>query len=323
MKYLSYDRMDEFVRRYFGSSAHAQARLVGVDRSHDSGYFDIVRLFGHNAVDPSRVQVEYMPDEFEFGDAVIAEYAQETELLLRAETRLHSGPSVMKLVDADFESRPYRVVVQECSYGAQAGSCFALDFEHHLFRGCGENLREYYKRKYPSQRVRDNPLAICLGVCGIVLLQEGRSHSLLRVFRSDKLASLEDSEGPSVAGGVDFMLEYTNLSDLIEQSLVQEIKEELGLERHEYDIVPLAYAREIFRGERPQLFCFVSTDLTRETIARRLTDTDYRWPEQRGFAFADLKADGRLPTEVVAAMNHEARMNYFLLEEYFDLKSKA
>jgi len=174
MKYLDYSRMDDFLRRYFNSPEEIAARMVGGDRKFDSGYSDIVRFFGDNAVDPGDVAIDYLPDQFEFGDQTIARFAHQMAEAFRKEGKLFEGPAAMKVAECNLKARPYRIAVQECSYEAQAGSCFALDYDHQLFEGMGGCLRNYYKREYPSSELKDNPLAICLGICGYLLIEESR-----------------------------------------------------------------------------------------------------------------------------------------------------
>ncbi len=317
MDYLDYSRMGGFLRRYFGSPEDTAARMVGVEKEYDSGYFDIVRFFGEDAIDPHDVYIEYFEPCFEFQDRAIARFAHLMAKSFRDEGRLYHGPEIMRVVDCNLKSKPYNMIVQKCTYGAQAGSCFALDHCHHLFEGWGGCLRCYYKRKYPSKELKDNPLAVCLGVCGYLLIEEEQRLYLLQVVRSGKLASLERSAGPSAAGSVDFVRGYGNLADLIDQSMAQEVAEELRLGRDEYAIVPLAYAREIFRGERPQLFCLIRARISREAVRRRLVEIADRREEFDAFEFMELGADNRLPVGVVEGLNHEARMNYYLVEEYF------
>ncbi len=320
MKYLDYSRLEAFIERFFGSPASVTARLVGSPRSHDSGYIDIARFYGDGAIRPGEVPIEYLPNAFKFDDPTIATFARKTAQRFWDEGRLHGGPPVMAVADVDLESPPWRMVVQACSYEDQAGSSFALDVKDGLFSNHGGTLREYYKRRYPSPKLADNPLALCLGVCALVLTEKNTKKRALAVRRSRRLASLEDTIGPSVAGSVDYATGYADLHQLILGALEQEISEEIGLCGDEVSIVPLAYAREIFRGERPQLFCLVKTGLSEEAISERIRKLSPSGREHIEHAFFEMGTYGRARPKVLQNFNHEAQMSYYLTEEYLNTK---
>jgi hypothetical protein len=313
--------MPEFLARYFSGSGMREERLVGKDRLYDSGYYDIIRFFGPDAVKPSHIEIALTPGRFIFSDSRIKEFAERVAALLRSEGRLYDGPAVMKLSGLDLYTYPQTISLQECSYDDQAGSCFALDLPDPSFKKWGGTLREYYKSRYPTTDLEQNPLPICLGICGYLVTESPDGPKLFQVRRSGWLASLEDSYGPSVAGSVDFTTDHARLSNLIEGSLGAEIAEELGLQAEEYDINPLAYAREIFRGEKPQIFCFIETKLTERELSERILALRPERQEIDSFDFVPitLKRDAR--DAWLESINHEARMNYYLVEEYLETRA--
>ncbi|MBN2227871.1 MAG: hypothetical protein JW763_10980 [candidate division Zixibacteria bacterium] len=312
MPMLDPNRLPEFVKRYHDN---LNDRLVGRGLRQESYYTDLVRFFGHSAMDPKRVTVDYLDQPFHIGDPLIRKFSGIVEKQLRDEGRLYDGPLAMKIADFKPRVTPPTITVQPIEYGQFAGSCFALDLEHELFRQYGGTLREYYKRTYPSNDITDNPLAICLGVCGMVLLEKP-SPMLLRVKRAGKLASLESSCGPSVSGGVDYSTQHDNLYDLFNNALVKEIHEEIDLQPGEYHITPLAYAREILRGDHPQIFCLIRTSVHQNEFSQRLHNKTGPDCEFDSFDFVPLRPDLTLDPNTIATFNREGRMNYYLLEEY-------
>lgn len=323
MNYLNYSNLPAFIERYFSKPGMRAQRLVGVEGIYDSGYYDIVRFFGPHAAKPENIRIEYLPKPFVFSDSNIREFATHAEQRLRLEGRLYDGPGAVRIVGLDLSVYPQTMTVQECAYGDQAGTCFALDLPHPVFRKWGGTLREYYKARYPSTALDQNPLAVCLGICGYLNVREGDSEYLLQVHRTAKLASLENSLGPSVAGSVDFEADYSTVEDIISRSLGEEIGEELNLGPDEARIVPLAYAREIFRGEKPQLFCQVRTPLTREDIAVRLDSIEPSKREFDHYEFVTVHSKRHSMEHWLESLNHEARMNYYLLEEYFESNQQS
>ncbi len=307
MSYLAYDKLAEFVTRaYPGKEARAK-RMVGSKRQYESAYVDIVRFFGRGGISPDEIAIEYLPTCFQFTDRRIAEYAREIAGQMRREGRLYDGPLATRLASLDLKSSPKRAVIQATDYAEQAGSSFALDLEHELFAEYGGTLREYLYREYRAKGKAENPLAVGLGVCAMVLVEGAASHYVLIGKRGKHLASLEGSIGPSVAGSVDIRGGYRDLDDLLRQALAQEVEEEIGLRRDEYSIWSLALATEVMRGERPQLFGLVTTQLPREEVLSRIA----------GMSGKPEIEDARLVKfEEVTGLNYEGWMSYWLAEEW-------
>lgn len=291
-------------------------RLAGAHRQYDSGYHSIVRFFGRDRIDPADIVVKHLEDSFRLSDPVIAEFAQEMEGRLRSEGRLYDGPPTMKLAECSIETPPRSITVQPCDYGVQAATCFTLDEPHPLFEPYGGTLRDYYRQQKTSLSVADNPLAVCLGVCAYMVIEERGRAYLVQVKRSGKLASMENSFGPTVAGAVDYTKGCANLEALALSSLGAEIGEEINLRPGEYKTVPLAWGMEIFRGERPQLFCLVRTTLERMEIAARLESIDPAEREFESYEFHRLYGGVMVDRKIFESLNLEARFNCLLLEEY-------
>ncbi len=316
MKYLDYDKFSDFYSREFQHEIESGQTAVGIDRQHDSGYCDIVRFFGDGSINPDRVAIEYLPGCFELSDPKIAAFAQKVAKMLSDQGRLYDGPPVTKLVGCDFNTDRPRICIQQASYRDLAGSCFALDLSDKLFHDEGGTLRNYYNRICQSHDIAENPLALSLGVCGVIVIAETDKTSLMVVRRASRLASLEGTIGPAAAGSVDFVEGYQSLGELIDASLGAEIAEELTLTKDDYEITPLAYAREIFRGENPQLFCMIRTSLNRREIDDRLKSIDPTHSELTEHLYIELDSNNRLSGKAIGGLNHEAAMNCFLVEEY-------
>ncbi|MFH2049209.1 MAG: hypothetical protein ABIJ12_07160 [bacterium] len=311
--FLDYRKFFDFLNEHYSSEESIKARLVGTKRDYDSGYFDIVRYFGSDAIDPQDVKIKYLPDQYELKDQQIAKFAREIENKLREQGRMYDGPFVTRaILDGFYE----RIILQKCRYGTFAGSCFALDEENDIF-GEYRTLRNYYiNQKYSG--LEDHPLALCLGICGVLIFRDQNKKKCLLMERSGNLASLENSIGPSAAGSVDYSEKYKTLDELIIDALGSEIQEELNLTSEEYKITPLAYAREIFRGEKPQIFCMIESSLTIDEISKRL-DSIKKPEEFTSYQFVDLN-------DIISQKikpNHEALMNCFLIEEYLNMTNKT
>lgn len=307
--YLDMAGLCELLDWCYSSPDLYRTRLAGRMREHVSAYFAIARLFGADGSDPDNVAVEYLPEPFRFIDPMIAEFSAQIEAELRSQGRLYDGPMVLRLVQFDQSPEAARMVVQEARYGDQCAG-FALDLPSPLFAQHGGTLRAYLRHAYSEQLTGRHPLAGCLGVCGLLLTGNRAERKALVVHRSAKLASLESSVGPSVAGSVESEPRCETLRALIERSLGAELKEELALEPGEYRIHPLAYAREVLRGGRPQLFCLVTTELAADEIGARLERMPQSEREFDWFRFVDWEGE---PPET---LNFEAVLNWYLGQEY-------
>ena len=306
--FLDYRKFLDFLNEHYSSGESIKARLVGTKRDYDSGYFDIIRFFGSDAIDPQDVKIKYLPDQYELKDQLIEKFAREIENELKEQGRMYDGPFVSRAILDGFCER---IILQKCRYGTFAGSCFALDEENDIFEEY-RTLRNYYiNQKYSG--LEDHPLALCLGICGVLIFRDQNKKKCLLMERSGNLASLENSIGPSAAGTVDYTEKYKTLVELIVDALGSEIQEELNLTSEEYEITPLAYAREIFRGEKPQIFCMIKSTLSQKEISDRL-DSIQKPEEFKSYQFVDL--DDIIFQKIKP--NHEALMNCFLIEEYLD-----
>lgn len=317
MQYLDYNRWQRIVQDFFRRFQSCPG-LKSTSVNRVCGYFEIVRFFGSDGIDPKEVSIELRDQPFEFTDDRIARFAAEIERTMIAEGRIHAGPDILKLVDADLAGADKSLTVQSCRYGHHAGSCLALDYEHSLFDELGGCLREYYLSQYPSRAIGDNPLAVCLGVSACVVVQQEGVESVLIVRRSARLASLESTYGPSVAGSVERSHLGGDLLELLQRAVSAEATEELHLSPSEYRLVPLAYGREIFRGERPQLFAALMTDLSAGELSERWDSLDPATREFDDYVFLPLAGDPPGDARVAEQMNFEAAMNFQLLGEYLN-----
>ena len=317
MNYLDYSKLPAFIEAHYPRlTQHA----VAADAAHqDHDYVDLVYFFGEQAVDPATVAIEYRDEAFTLNDPLIAGYARETAERMKTEGRLYDGPPVMKLAGADLTSTNKRLVVQPCDYALQAGTCLALDVPDKRFAPHGGTLRGYYRNGCAQPSVANNPLAICLGVCGYLMIEEQGRRFLLQIERSDKLASLEGQRGPSVAGVVDYRTDLTDLAQLTRKALTTEIGEEINLRYGEYEIIPLGWGIELFRGERPQLFCLIRAPFERDELKARLDAVDPARREFKSYEFLPLYGGAVLDKKQFEQLNFEAKMNFLLLEEYLAL----
>jgi hypothetical protein len=308
--------LNEILSRFPDSYGSRADRLAGHSARTDSGYYHIARFFGENSINPSDITLEIVPGTYRIPDPLIQQYAAEVADDLRSQGRLYDGPGVTGLLTDAPSNENRRLRLQKTGYADFAGTCFALDRPHELFAEDGGTLRAYYLDRYGHLAPAERPLANCIGVCGYLLLEDNGCAYILQVTRAGKLATLADTLGPTVAGSVDFNPAYKTLSELAVGHLGAEIEEELALSAAEYRVRPLAFAREIMRGDNPQVFCLIETALSLSDITVRLESIPQVKREFSSYRFLSMDDQDTLPKETVETLNFEARMSYLLMEEY-------
>lgn len=319
MSYLRYSDASALIERYPTAFGPREARLVGADKSFDSGYHSIVRFFGDAAIDPAAVRLHRKPGRYQIDDPLVREFAKHVANDLRSAGRLYDGPAVAGLRSPAPDTSSSGLDIQETSYPDFAGSCFALDLAYPAFSKYGGTLRDYYMTECQNIPLGQRPLANCFGVSGYVLVADSEQRLLLQVVRSAHLATMAGTPGPSVAGSVDFSVDHQTLGDMTSSHMGTEVQEELALQTDEFSVIPLAFAREIIRGDNPQLFCLITVHLPPAELESRMMSIPSAEREFADYQFYEIGENCRLSQERVAGLNFEARMNYYLVEEYLSL----
>lgn len=298
-----------------------EERLVGADRTVDSGYYSIVRFFGADPPDPNAIRVTVEPGRSSFSDPLVAQFAAYYADRLTEQGRLYDGPLVAGFRSLKVDGRAGVLTIQQTSYRDFAGSLFGIDEPFPAFDRYGGTLRLYYIKQYGRVPYDERPLANCLGVCGHLMVEDAGQRYVVQVRRAQRLATLAGTRGPSAAGSVDFEPDYASVLDILDRALGQEVREELLLSNGEFEIIPLAFARESYRPDNPQLFGLIRTSLPASVVCERLESISAVEREFSEFSLVPLDQSGRLPDAAIESLNFEARMSYFLLEEY--LRTKA
>lgn len=124
----------------------------------------------------------------------------------------------------------------------------------------------------------ESNLANTLGVA--VMLYNSGLEAFVRL-RSDSLASIPKKGLHCSASGVFEMeggIKPGNYDySAIEKGIELEIKAEIGLDRSDYDLYPTAFARELPRGGKPQLFFIAITNLSYVEILNRSQVASESW----------------------------------------------
>lgn len=170
----------------------------------------------------------------------------------------------------------------------------------------------------------DSILANTLGVA--VILYSSELEAFVRV-RSNTLASITkkglhcsasgvfEMEGGIKPGEYDF--------SIFEQAIKNEIKSEIGIINSDYKLYPVAYARELPRGGKPQLFFVAVTSLSKTEIIERSRKADESWEfvDEENEDFSGFKSFSEL-SEIMDSFTYEGWACLRLAEDFIEVNSE-
>jgi hypothetical protein len=170
-------------------------------------------------------------------------------------------------------------------YFDQVGTNITIDWASGQLPKGGPTIRSSIERPINGRLIplSDSLLANTLGVA--VLLYDQALNPIFRT-RSDQLASIPKRGIHCTASGVFDVNESQSFGKfayaLLEGGMVREIKREVGLERNEYLLYPIAFARELPRGGKPQLFfvAIATVDNSRIATAKKSAEEAYEFMDE-------------------------------------------
>lgn len=177
------------------------------------------------------------------------------------------------------------ITIQPATYFDQVGTNLTLDWASGLL---DDNPSSTIRNNFESHengilpKLKTSILANTLGVA--VVLINNKTKEVLIPIRGSKQAVMADGKGKfhCSASGVfeldDFPSKGEELTfDIFIQGMQKEIKEEIGLSKEFYKLIPLAFTRELARGGKPQLFFIAETDLDIQNIKSTMTNAIDAW----------------------------------------------
>lgn len=174
--------------------------------------------------------------------------------------------------------------IQLANYKDQIATNLTLDWASGLVDDvAGRTVRSHFE---PPQEGRlpllsQSRLANTLGVAVMLMTADGRK---VLPIRGSQQAVMSEGKGKfhCSASGV---FEWKHLAawsssapfDALLAGMIDEIRTELNLPRQSYQVVPLAMARELPRGGKPQLFCAAQCDLRLAEIQDYMKSAPEKW----------------------------------------------
>ncbi|MCZ4339279.1 hypothetical protein [Shewanella colwelliana] len=184
----------------------------------------------------------------------------------------------LKVVDVSTDSNS--ITCRKACYFDQIATNLTLDWRSKKLPDNRQTIRNSIEKPISGRlkTLRDSNLANTLGVA--VMLYNSQFEPYVRI-RSDSLAAIPKKGLHCSASGV-FEMEGGIQSgeydySIIEKGIEREIKTEIGIDRGDYSLYPVAFARELPRGGKPQLFFIAITDLCDSDIVDKSKTAEESW----------------------------------------------
>lgn len=181
-----------------------------------------------------------------------------------------------------------RIEIQSACYFDQIATNLTLDWASgFIYKGqtCSKSatIRSCVERPVNGKllSLQDSILANTLGVAALLHTSDNR---LLIPIRGDNQAIFSQKSGQfhCSASGVFKWEHVVNAGkevdfQLFTEGMHEEIDRELNLPKDSYTLIPLAFARELPRGGKPQLFFYAECKLDLAEVKQRMRDAEENW----------------------------------------------
>jgi len=178
-----------------------------------------------------------------------------------------------------------KIYIQPAAYFDQIATNLTLDWASGVL-GEDESLtiRNHYEKNHNGllPPLNSSILANTLGVAVIVV--NPNTKEVLIPIRGNEQAIMNEGIGKfhCSASGVFAWDESDNIKktlsfDFFSQGMEKEIESEIGLKPEQYNLIPLAFTRELVRGGKPQLFFIAETLFDIETIKSTMKMAEESW----------------------------------------------
>jgi len=178
-----------------------------------------------------------------------------------------------------------KIYIQPATYFDQIATNLTLDWASGVL-GEDESLtiRNYYEKHHHGllTPLRSSILANTLGVAAIIV--NPKTKEVLIPIRGSEQAIMVEGNGKfhCSASGVFAWNESDNIENIssfefFTKGMEKEIESEIGLKPGQYNLIPLAFTRELVRGGKPQLFFIAETMLDIGNILSEMKRAEESW----------------------------------------------
>lgn len=260
-------------------------------------YVDVKPLRGNaagfsNGVDLSKVKITIIPDQWPFPPRLVHHKEAAVELFKRMgrlnklATGEYENNTSARIRKADWDN--LEIEVQKASYFDQLGTNLTLDWASgKIQKGSARTIRPTIRNAFELpvegalvELSRSN-LANTVGVATILITSD--DFMFLRV-RSSKVAVMSGEFKLHCSASGVFKWDHIEALHgesafrIFTEGVIDEIRTEINIGSSDIkEIIPLAFARELVRGGKPQLFFLVMTELSYSDIRERSNRAEEKW----------------------------------------------
>ncbi|MEL0629575.1 hypothetical protein [Psychromonas aquatilis] len=243
--------------------------------------------YGH---DVNQLSIVFINAQFTPPD-YLHEHSQQSVALFKALNKIRFDESSEQWQNdysiriTHFDPQEKKVYIQPASYFDQISTNLTLDWASGLL---GDDdtftIRNQYEKNHSGclPPLKSSVLANTLGVAVVVV--NPTTKEVLIPIRGNEQAIMDNGIGKfhcSASGVFAWDPEQpmdTDLSfEFFSLGMEKEIESEIGLKRSDYNLIPLAFSRELVRGGKPQLFFIAETDLDISSIQSQMKMAEESW----------------------------------------------
>lgn len=175
------------------------------------------------------------------------------------------------------------IVTQPCRYFEQVATNLTCDWCSGAIDGDpNATIRTMLEPPTPEGKLVSLAESLLANTLGVAAMVYTRDHRFFIRIRSNKdLAVMTKGQFHcSVSGAASWKVIHSNVVNgivtfrILSEALCAEVLTELGLEKNEYDIEPLAFARELPRCGKPQLFYLIRVHYTLAELRRLVQERE-------------------------------------------------
>ena len=280
---MNFKKLKKYYYEYINSRAflnyipYSDFKLLKLkDKGFDSGF------------DVSNFTVLVHKDEFKLPIS-LSKHRESAIELFKALGKIRINPVTKEYQNdlsariVDFSTIDGRIVIEPANYFEQVGSNLTIDWASGLVGGHYDTFRSIIE-KPELGCLRPLPTSNLANTLGVAVFFKTSDEKILIPIRGNQQAIMSEGRGKfhcSASGVFEWPLSIKGKKtvdfEIFLYGMRLEIKRELNINSDQYELIPLAFARELARGGKPQLFFCALSNLDKDSILNEMKNAEENW----------------------------------------------